>query len=91
MSAPAAPALAALRASLQPLCDSFAADGYRMTVAEFAGGCLTIVIEAGEGACEECLVPKEIMSGIVEHSLPPDAGVERIELFYPREERAHPQ
>lgn len=85
MSAPATPGLSSLRETLQPLCNSFEADGYRMTVASFEEGRLTIIIEAGEGACEECLVPKEIMSGIVQNTLPTNAGVSLIDLVYPRD------
>jgi hypothetical protein len=78
-------ALTGLREALQPLCQSFATDGYRMTVASLEHGTLTIVIEAREGACEECLVPKEVMGGIVQNTLPADCGVKAIELIYPRD------
>lgn len=77
--------LARLRDALKPLCESFVADGYTMILAGLDQGRLKVVIEAGEGACEECLVPKEILSGIVLNSLPPESGVAAIELIYPRD------
>lgn len=83
---PEAPAdsLSAVREALRGLSGSFAADGYNMVIAGLERGRLRIVIEAGEGACAECLVPQEIMTGIVMHSLPADAGVAEIDIVYPR-------
>ena len=75
--------LAAVREALRGLRDAFSADGYTMTVAGLERGRLRIVIEAGEGACAECLVSREMMAGIVRTSLPADARVSDVDLVYP--------
>lgn len=72
----------ALADALSPLVQTLAADGYeaRYFVAD---GVLKLEVSAGEGACEDCLSPKPIMSRIVESSLA-KAGIElHVELRYP--------
>jgi hypothetical protein len=61
---------------------TLAADGYRMEIAE-AGDRVAVTIIATPQACADCLVPKDLMRGILEQALgvPADA----IDLTYPRD------
>lgn len=56
------------------------ADGYSMTVDE-DGPKLFVRIAAGPDACEECLVPKELMLSMIQATPPLDRF--EIELHYP--------
>ena len=62
------------------LASTLAADGYHMEVAE-AGGRVRVTITATPQACADCLVPKDLMRGILGQAfgVPPDA----IDLTYP--------
>ena len=75
--------LAAIRAALSGLCTSFAADGYRMSVVGFHDDRLEVVVEAGEDACAECLVSKEVTAEMIRMTLPPGVAVGSIDLVYP--------
>jgi hypothetical protein len=68
----------ALRASL-------AADGYRVDIGE-AGGRLSVIISATPEACPDCLVPKDLMRGLLQQAL----GVpeDTIDLTYPEDPEA---
>jgi len=59
---------------------TLAADGYHLTVAE-AGDRVRVTITAGPDACADCLVPENLMRGILGQALgvPQDA----IDLTYP--------
>lgn len=72
-------------AQLEAFRQSLQADDYWMDVAEQRGR-VEVTIAAGPSACEECLVPKELMLSM----LAPVLGVEpdRIELFYPADAEA---
>jgi hypothetical protein len=63
---------------------ALAADGYEMDIAE-AGDRVAVVIRAAEGACADCLVPKDMMRGMLGEALGVDPGA--IDLAYPRDER----
>jgi len=71
-------ALRALRLGME-------ADGYLLQVQELNGDQLTIRIEATANACKECLVPKEVMRGIIQTSLPAPLGINNVSLVYPAE------
>ena len=62
------------------LASSLAADGYQMEVAE-AGDRVRVTITASPQACADCLVPQDLMRGILGQAfgVPPDA----IDLTYP--------
>ncbi len=62
------------------LASSLAADGYQMEVAE-AGVRVRVTITASPQACADCLVPQDLMRGILSQAfgVPPDA----IDLTYP--------
>lgn len=46
------------------------ADGYELAVVDSDPAQLVIRIEAGPDACAECLVPKELMSSMIEAVAP---------------------
>ena len=79
--------LSRVAAALQPFAESFKTDGYDLSVAE-RDGTLVVTITAGPDACEECLIGKELMAGIIAQTLS-EQGVsvspQEIELVYPTE------
>ncbi len=64
------------------LASTLAADGYRLEVAE-AGGRVRVTITATPQACADCLVPKDLMRGILGQALGVDSAA--IDLIYPAE------
>jgi hypothetical protein len=79
MSAAQAQVTDLLRGMLQP-------DGYDLVVHEWPAddaGPVRLEIIAGAEACEDCLVPKDVMRMVLENELPP--GVEIADLRYPGE------
>jgi hypothetical protein len=62
------------------LASTLAADGYLLEIAE-AGSRVRVTISATPQACADCLVPENLMRGILGQALgvPPDA----IDLTYP--------
>jgi hypothetical protein len=61
---------------------SVAADGYLLAIAE-EGTRVRVTISATPQACADCLVPKDLMRGILEQALGVPAGT--IDLTYPRD------
>ncbi|HEY3881971.1 MAG TPA: hypothetical protein VGM12_25555 [Trebonia sp.] len=57
-----------------------AADGYNLAVEE-NGPRVALTVSPGSDACEDCLVPKDVLRGIASHQL----GVEGelIDITYP--------
>ena len=62
------------------LSSALEADGYHMAIDE-ADAKLTVVITAGPDACEDCLVPKDLMRGMLSNELGVDAAL--IDITYP--------
>ncbi len=60
------------------------ADGYHMAIEEL-DATLSVVITAGPDACEDCLVPKDLMRSMLSSELGIDAAL--IDITYP--ETAH--
>jgi hypothetical protein len=61
-------------------------DGYDAIVREWPdddNGPAAIEIVARDGACEDCLVPKDVMRMVLANELPP--GVQLADLRYPGE------
>jgi hypothetical protein len=56
------------------------ADGYYMAIDE-QDARLAVVITAGPDACEDCLVPKDLMRGMLSSELGVDAAI--IDITYP--------
>jgi hypothetical protein len=67
--------LATIRTSLE-------ADGYRLDVEE-RGERLAASVSATEQACEDCLVPKDLMKAMMEQAL--GVPAQAIDLTYPGE------
>jgi hypothetical protein len=67
---------------LQALRSSLDADGYRMEV-HSEGGRTRVDISATPEACDDCLVPKDLMRGILQQAL--GVAADTIDLTYPRE------
>jgi hypothetical protein len=59
-------------------------DGYLMDIVE-AGTRIRVAISATPEACEDCLVPKDLMRSILGQTL--DVPEDAIDLIYPTEER----
>lgn len=80
-SAAVSQALSSLRTMLE-------ADGYGLEVSETGAATLVARIAAGPDACEDCLVPKDMMRRYFEDALRPvcDLGVPEIRLVYPGED-----
>lgn len=75
--------VARVRAAIAGLVSAFATDGYELKVIEVAKDCLRLAIEAHEGACAECLVPAEMMAGLIRTQLPPEFAGTQIQITYP--------
>lgn len=82
MTAPSASAsLERLQAMLQP-------DGYDLVVEDESDSVVNLRVVAGEEACEDCLVPKEIFEQIVSNELAP-VGLRLGRLEYPEGSGGH--
>jgi hypothetical protein len=77
--------LTAASRSLAGIRGMLAADGYEMSLRALGTDTLADDILAGPDACAECLVPKNIMSGIVRDALGSSTPVAHIQLSYPAE------
>ena len=62
------------------LTSALEADGYHMAI-EGTDAKLSVVITAGPDACADCLVPKDLMRGMLSHELGVDAAL--IDITYP--------
>jgi hypothetical protein len=67
-------------ATLEELETMLAVDGYTLSV-ETADGKTKAVISAGEGICEDCLVPEVVMTGLLAQAM--QVPAEQITLHYP--------
>lgn len=67
---------------LQALRSSLDADGYRLDVRP-EGDRTRVEISATPDACADCLVPKDLMRGILEQAL--GVAADTIDLSYPSE------
>jgi hypothetical protein len=66
------------------LAQSLEADGYRMAIDE-ADSRVSVIITATPEACEDCLVPKDLMRGILSQQL--GISGETIDITYPADLR----
>lgn len=78
--------VAEISTALQDVSDLLRADGYRLNVRRFQDHHLTVAVEATSEACEDCLVPKVVMEGILRSKLPRDLHVARVEIIYPTDQ-----
>jgi len=66
--------------TLQQIQETMALDGYALEVAE-DGDRRIATVTAGEGICDDCLVPKVVMTNLLAKAL--DVAPDRIDLHYP--------
>ncbi len=78
----------AVEQALEGFREGLQADGFTLAVG-LTDGVLLLTIRATPEACEDCLVPKNVMQQMVETALSPELGVERIEFVYPTEAGIH--
>jgi len=66
------------------LAQTLEADGYHMSI-DADGARVSVVITASPQACEDCLVPKDLMRGILSNAL----GIrgDTIDITYPADPR----
>jgi hypothetical protein len=62
------------------LSSALEADGYHLAIEEMDSK-LSVVITAGPDACEDCLVPKDLMRGMLSSELGVDSSI--IDITYP--------
>lgn len=72
-----------LEESLSEIVAALEVDGYSMRIEDWASGRLTLNIEAGQDACEDCLVPPKTMELIVRGVLPDSIDVREVAIRYP--------
>lgn len=65
--------------------EGLAADGYQLTLAAGTGDGMRVRIDALDGACEDCLIPKPIFLDYVVSALDGQLTQDQVELFYPGE------
>jgi hypothetical protein len=65
-----------------PLAQSLATDGYQLDVTE-DGAWVRVVVTASPEACEDCLVPKDLMRAILAQALGVDGDT--IDITYPKD------
>lgn len=75
--------IAEISSALDDLDTMLQTDGYRLVVRGFQNHHLTVAVEAGADACEDCLVPKAVMADILRSKIPSDIHVDQIEITYP--------
>ncbi len=73
------PDVEAAVAALAPFSSGLAADGYALEVSRSGSGGLRVKIVAGSDACEDCLIPREMFTGMLSSRLA-SQGVEFSEL-----------
>jgi hypothetical protein len=72
-----------ISAALDIVAEGLKVDGYEFKIHGLDDGTLRVEIAAGESACEECLVSKDLMSTIIMGNLPQGGPVERVDITYP--------
>jgi hypothetical protein len=73
---------------VQPVSQMLAEDGYRLRVELHDDGVISATVEATPDACAECLVPSEVMEGVLRSHLGEDAlheGRHELTVAYPKD------
>jgi len=68
---------------------SMKADSYELDIVNVESQALHLRIEALDGACEDCLVPSNIMTTIISTALDGRYSSEQIRIEYPDNQEAH--
>jgi hypothetical protein len=66
----------------EALASSLRADGYDLAI-DSLGDRIAVVVSATPQACEDCLVPKDLMRGILAQAL--SVAGDMIDITYPRD------
>lgn len=74
-----------LERHLADLKEGLAVDGYELTVRPGRAQGVRVHIEALEGACEDCLIPKSIFLDYLMSAFDGQVTRDQVELFYPGE------
>lgn len=76
-------ALEKIDEALDSLRPGLSADGFRLLVESVEdNGVVTVVIEANENACHDCLVPDEMLTGMIEMAIRPvHASFTKVQLI----------
>lgn len=69
------------QAQLDNLRQTLASDGYELNAEVGNDGGAQVAVVAGPDACEDCLVPKDLMRTMLEPAL--GVPADRIQLVYP--------
>jgi len=77
------PQIQPIAAALGLIAEGLQVDGYDLKIHGLDAGTLRVEITAGEAACEECLVSKELMGTIIMGNLPPGGPVQTVDITYP--------
>ncbi len=77
--------MASIEEALAPIRQSLRADGYELRIEEARAGVLRLSVFPLEGACAECLIPKELMEAMIQRLVPVGGDVREIDLRYPDE------
>jgi len=73
-----------VESALEPLADALLADGYELRLVSAADGVARLAVVATDEACADCLVPKDVFTGIVRTRLAGTlGGTWQVELAYP--------
>ena len=75
--------IAAIDAAMEFARSLLQGDGYDVELESYVAGELKLAIVAGPEACAECLVPKDVLSGIIASTLPAELAGTRVSLTYP--------
>lgn len=70
-------------AALSEIREVLQADGYELAVGQMTGDTLEIEVLTLDGACDDCLVAKDLMATMISDALPDGLGIGRIQLTYP--------
>lgn len=68
---------------------SMKADSYELDIVNVESQSLHLRIEALDGACEDCLVPSNIMTVIISSALDGRYSSDQICIEYPKSQAAH--
>ena len=80
------PDMESVVAALHPFSSGLEADGYALQVGLAEGDNLRVEIVAGPEACDDCLIPREMFTGMIASTLDSKGLVfEQITLVYPND------
>ena len=80
------PDMESVVAALHPFSSGLEADGYSLEVELTDGDGLRVEIVAGPEACDDCLIPREMFTGMIASTLNSKGlAFEQVTLVYPND------